>query len=277
MTARFIRTAMMQRLKFLFLLATLLLTTAGTLLAACTATEKNADYSAVGSGTSSSVNANVNAVGDLVAITAWCYPSCTPTSVKLGSQTAIQTSVSGNPVLGNPGTGQGFIFYILSSTASGSQALSFTAAGGAAQTQVTYVDFTPTAGCTFSHDVDSPLGAFAGNPSDISTGTINAPSITPTAGDLLFNFTWSSEHVNDINSPWSCPLYIGSGETGDCQFDNTRNVAAYILSAPSGSTANNTTDTHNSDSWEALIASFSIKPSGMQPTQPPTDLQSTVH
>jgi hypothetical protein len=105
MMTRLHRTAIIRRLKYLLGLATLLFPTAGTLFAACTASEKNADYSAVGSGTSSSLTANINAVGDLVAITAWCYPSCTPTSVKLGGQTAVQTGVSGNPGPGSPGAG----------------------------------------------------------------------------------------------------------------------------------------------------------------------------
>jgi hypothetical protein len=263
MMTRQCRTALIRQSKFLFGLLALLFPTAGTLFAACTASEKNADYSAVGSGTSSSVTANINAVGDLVAITAWCYQSCTPTSVKLGSQTAIQTSVPGNPGPGSPGAGQGFIYYILSSAAAGAQTLTFTASGGASQTQVSYIDFTPTAGCTFSHDIDSPVGSYAGSSTDTNPGTISAPSITPTAGDLLFNFTWSSEHVNDINSPWSCPVYSGSGETQDCQFDMTRNVAGYILSASSGSISNNTTDTHNTDSWQALITSFSMSGSAV--------------
>jgi hypothetical protein len=239
---------------------TVFFTTAGTLFAACTATEKNADYSAVGSGTSSSLTAKVNAAGDLIAITAWCYSSCTPTSVTLGSQTATQTSVSGTPGPGSPGTGQGFIFYIPSASASGSQTLSFSATGGATQTQISYMDFTASAGCTFSHDVDSPDGSGQGSGS--STGTINAPSITAPAGDLLFDFTWTSEHVNSVNSPWSCPIYSGSGETQTCQFVNTVNAAAYILSAPSGSVANNMTDIHASDAWQGLIASFSISSSG---------------
>jgi len=245
MMKRMSRTATIRRLKFLFGLATLLFPTAGTLFATCTASKKNADYSAVGSGTSSSVTANINAVGDLVAITAWCYPSCTPTSVKLGSQTAFKTTVSGNPGPGSPGEGQGFIYYVLSSTAAGAQTLTFTASGGAAQTQVSYIDFTPTAGCTFSHDIDSPLGSSPGVSTDTNTGTISAPSITASAGDVLFNFTWTSEHVTSVGSPWSCPIY---SETQTCEFVNTINAAAYILSAPSGSIVNNMTDIHNSDS-----------------------------
>jgi hypothetical protein len=182
--------------------------------------------------------------------------------VKLGSQTAIQTSVPGNPGPGSPGAGQGFIYYILSSAAAGAQTLTFTASGGASQTQVSYIDFTPTAGCTFSHDIDSPVGSYAGSSTDINPGTISAPSIAPSAGDVLFNFTWTSEHVNSVNSPWSCPIYSGAGETQTCEFNTTINAAAYILNAPSGSTANNMTDIHNSDSWQGLITSFSLSGSG---------------
>jgi hypothetical protein len=246
-------------LRHIFTVATLIFACAGTLLAACTATEKNADYSLVGSGTSSSVTANVNAAGDLVAITAWCYSSCTPTSVTLGSQRAAQTSVPGLAGPGSPGSGQGFIFYVLSASSAGSQTLTFTASGGASQTQVSYIDFSTSSGCSFSHDTDSSLGSCMSNcGSSGSTGTIDAPSISATAGDVLFDFTWSSEHINDISSPWSCPIYSGSGETEDCQFDTTRNVAGYILSAPSGSVSNDTTDTHASDTWQALLTSFSM-------------------
>ena len=249
----------------------------GLLAAACIQpTEKNADYSEPANSNTVTMAVKVNAVGDGVMFTAWCYTSCTPTSINMASQTAVQTSIGGSPGPGSPGSGQGFIFYILSASASGSLSATFTANGSPSQVQMSYVDFAPGAGCQFVHDVDSPLGSClsncgtSGNP-----GIINAPSITPTAGDLLFVFTWSSEHVNDINSPWSCPVYTGSGETGDCQFDQTRNVAGYILSAASGSTANNTTDTHRSDTWQALITSFS-EVSASTPN-PPTGLAVVVN
>jgi len=246
---RLSRTELKRQLKYLFTLVTVFLTTAGTLFAACTASEKNSYYSEVGSGTSSSVSAMINASGDLVAIAAWCYPSCTPVSVTLGSQSAAQTSVSGAPGGGSPGTGQGFIYYILSTTASGSQSLTFTATGGASQTQVAYIDFSPSAGCGFTHDVDSTLGSGTG-------GTSNTPSITPTPGDLLFNFTWVTEHVTNVNSPWNCTTYVGG--TGDCSFNTTKNADAYILNASSGSIANNMTMIHPTDSWQGLISSFSL-------------------
>ena len=259
-------------------LITLVFTTTVTLSAQiCTVAEQNADYSVEnGSSNTVTLTANIQAIGDLVAFTAWCYPGCTPVSVKLGSQTAVQTTVSGVVGPGNPTTGQGFIFYILSAAVSGSQTITWTASGSHSGIQASYTDFSPSAGCHFVHHIDSPLGSCLSNCGNTGNpGTINAPSITPTAGDLLFNFTWSSEHVNDINSPWSCPLYLGSGETGDCQFVNTRNVAAYILSAASGPTTNSTTDTHDSDTWQALITSFSIAPNAQAP-KPPTNLQATV-
>jgi hypothetical protein len=258
-------------------LIALLLTVTATLWGQCTATKENADYGPLeSSGTKATVTATVHAAGDLVAITAWCYTGCTPVSVTLGSQTAVKTTVSGVVGPGSPATGQGFIYYVLSAAASGSQTLTFNASGSATQSQVSYVDFSPSAGCAFTHHVDSPLGSCLSNCGTTGNpGIINQPSITPSAGDLLFNFTWSSEHVNDINSPWSCPIYSGSGETEDCQFNSTRNVAAYTLSAASGSTANNTTDTHDSDTWQALLTSFSIVPNGQAP-KPPTNVQVTV-
>jgi hypothetical protein len=261
-------------------LITLVFTTTATLSAQiCTATEQNADYS-VENGSSNTVTlaTNIHAVGDLVAFTAWCYPGCTPVSITMGSQTAVKTAVTGIVGSGNPATGQGFIFYILSAAASGSQTITWTVSGSHSGIQVSFIDFSPSAGCKFTHNVDSPLGSCLSGGCLGNTGApgiVNAPSITPAAGDLLFNFTWSSEHVNDINSPWSCPRYLGSGETGDCQFNSTRNVAAYILSAASGSTANNTTTTHDSDTWQALITSFSIAPNGQAPKSP-TNLHATL-
>jgi hypothetical protein len=255
---------MRKQLTYLLTLITLVFTTTATLWATCTATKQNADYGPTnGSSSTATVSATVSAVGDLVAFTAWCYSSCTPVSVTMGSQTAVKTTVSGQPGPGSPGSGQGFIFYILSAAASGLQTVTWTVSGSHSDIQVSYVDFKPSAGCTFTHNVDSPLGSCLSNCGNTGNpGVINAPSVTPKAGDVLFNFTWSSEHVNDINSPWICPIYSGPGETQDCEFDNTRNVAAWILSAASGSTANNTTDTHDGDTWQALLTSFSMKPSG---------------
>jgi len=230
---------------------TLLLCFARTLGAACTATEENSNNSIDQSGSSSvSVTAVVNAIGDLVAITAWCGPesSCTPTSVTLGSQTAVQTSVTGT---WNSNEGEGFIFYILSANTAGSQTLTFTESGNTSEIQVAYIDFTPSSGCKFSHDVDSPVGSGTG-------GTINTPSITPSAaGELLFNFTFVSEHITSIGSPWSCTVYPPV-EGGTCYYQSTIDADAYVLSSSAGATANNMTNIHTTDTWEAIIASFTI-------------------
>jgi hypothetical protein len=251
-------------MKFSYLLITVVFATTTVLSAqSCSVTEQNADYSAEnGSSNTVTLSANIHAVGDLVAFTAWCYQGCTPVSVTLGSQTAVRTTVSGTS---DSLTGQGFIYYVLAAVASGPQTITFTVSGTHSGIQTSYIDFSPTAGCTFSHDVDSPLGSGAG-------GTANTPSITPTPGDLLFNFTWISEHIDSVNSPWSCPIYNGPGETQTCEFVNTVNAAAYILDASSGSTANNMTLIHPSDTWQALITSFSMS-SGSGAPAPPTNLQ----
>lgn len=259
--------------KYLLTVLTLLLTSI-TALATCTATERNADYgSPNGSSNSATVAAKINGVGDLVAITAWCYPGCTPVSVTVGSQTATKTTVSGVVDSNTPGTGQGFLFYVLSAAGSGTQTVTWTVSGSHSDIQVTYIDFSVTPGCVFTHHVDSPLGSclIFGT----CNGIVNAPSITPSEGDLLFNFTYSNEHVENINSPWSCPLYTGNGQTGTCQTGPTENVAAYILSAKSGSTANNTTTIHPDDTWQALLTSFSMSSSN-PPPNPPTGLAALV-
>ncbi|HVU46967.1 MAG TPA: hypothetical protein VHD85_12610 [Terracidiphilus sp.] len=235
----------------------------------CSATEKNADYS-VDNGSSSSVsmNANISAVGDLVAITAYCYSACTPVSVQLGNQTAVETTIPGNPGPGSPGTGQGFIFYVLSAAAAGTQTLTFKASGSYSDIQTSYIDFGSSSGCSFKHDVDYPVGTGTG-------GTVNTPVITPNAGDLLFNFVYTSEHVNAVNSPWSCPIYKATGETLTCEFVNTVNTAAYILSAPSTSVASNATLIHSTDSWQSLITSFSMTGTAQTPN-PPTSVKASA-
>jgi hypothetical protein len=257
---------MSKQLKCLLTLITLVFTTTAWSAQSCTVTEKYTDYSSNnGSSNTASVTANINAVGDLVAVGAWCASSCTPVSVVLGSKSAVQTSVSGTA---SSITGQGFLFYILSASASGSQTLTWTVSGTHTDIQVSYVDFTPSAGCTFTHDVDSAVGT--------GTGTaINTPSITPSgAGELLFDYTYVAQHITAVDSPWSCSNFSGSGETQTCFAVTTFNTIGYILSGAAGSTANNMTNLDSGDNWQALITSFSISPGG---PDPPTGLAATVH
>jgi hypothetical protein len=264
-------------------LVVLLFTPFRLLLAQCTATQQNWGNSPVigfpnGSGSNTvSLATNIDSVGDLVVITAWCFPSvtfsggCTPVSIKLGNQTALQTTVSGNPDPGTPGTpgsGQGRIYYVLSAAASGSQTLTF-AIVETQQLQITYMDFKPSAGCTFKHNVDSHLGSG----SNVGT-SIAEPSIMPTPGDLLFNFTWTSGHMVDpIGPPWVPSIWQPSVSHF---LENSVNAVVYVLSAPSGSTANNLNTLHASDSWQSLITSFTMFSANANAPKPPTGLQAIV-
>jgi hypothetical protein len=216
----------------------------------CTSDTAYYDYSAeAGSSGNATIAANVNEVGDLIVAAPWCINGCTPVSVTMGSDTLTATSVAGTS---SANTGQTWIYYKLASTVSGAQTLTFTPTGTRIHSQVAFYDITPSAGCTFAHNVDSGVGT--------GTGTaVNTPSITPTTGDLLFNITLATTHIGTVNSPWLCNIFQGASETGDCKIGTTVNAIGYILSASAGATANNMTQISSAD-WEALISSFTLVP-----------------
>jgi hypothetical protein len=213
------------------------------------------DYSAQGTNGADTIAGHINAVGDLVIVEPWCITTCGISSVKVGTDTLVPTSVTG---ASNASTGQGFLYYDLSSSVSGAQNIVFTPTGSSTNDQVSFYDFTPTSGCTVSHDVDSALANVSG-----PTTTANTPSITPSAaGELLFNFTYTSLHNSSpVGSPWSCNNYES---TNDCTFTVTRNGTAYILSGASGATANNWTII--SGAYQALSTSFAL--TGNNPPAP---------
>src|SRR5215831_2743577 len=166
----------------------LLLCCAGRWLSAsCTATTHSADYGADnGSASTATVTVNVHSPGDLVVFSAYCYPSCPPVSLTMGSQAATQTTISGKGIMGNPGTGQGFIYYITSAVAFGPQTATFTASGSYSDIQTAYIDFGASTGCTFQHHLDYPLGSSSSTcQNNNNCPPINAPIFTPTAGDVL--------------------------------------------------------------------------------------------
>ena len=262
--------SLLKGLRLLGLSAALVFSTAGSLIAACTATKQNADYGEVGSGTTATLStggghtATINAVGDLVVFSAWCFQNCTFGALTMGSQTAVRTStVTPGTTQGMDSlfTGQAAIYYILSSAASGNQAITLHVSGGSSsQSQVSYIDYGLSAGCIASHNIDSSVGSATGG------GTASTPSISGVTGNVLFSFTITTQHVTSpVNSPWSCPVYSGSGETQTCNINTTQNGAAYILSASSGTISNNWTLINSSTGYEAIIASFSLNscPSGV--------------
>jgi len=154
--------------------------------------------------------------------------------------------------------GQGHIYYILSASAAGQKTVTFTPSGTFIHSQVAYWDFTPSPGCTFAHHTDYSLGSG-------TSAAINAPTFTPTAGDLLFTFglAGSGTHVTSVNSPWACSAFLTTtSDSGDCTFQNTINAAGYILSATATSTHSDFSLTA-SNPWEALATSFTL--SGASP------------
>jgi hypothetical protein len=291
----------MKRLILISLLM-LLLGPEGPLLAICTAVEKNADYAEksnlqTGPATSSK-NVPISAAGDLVMITAWCHNPltspvhhCTISAPTLGG-VAATLAVSGIPSDGTQdsgvasGTGQGWIYYVLSTTAGqvgNGVPLSLTAtiaSSNQVETQVSYMEFSPSAGCTFAHHIDYPLGTSLDPNTGLDNGhasaLINAPVFTPTAQDLLFDFMYTTEHIDSIGAPWSCVIYPGiTGANNTCEFNNTINSQAYVLNASASSTNPNTA-LNAANNWQALVTSFALSAS-TPPPNPPTSLTAITH
>lgn len=201
---------------------------------------------------------NIPHAGALVVAMPWCIGTgCTIGAVTVGSDsaTAIGTTSSNSST-----TGLGGMAYDLSSTGTGAQTVTCAMSGTRTNTQCASYVFSYTSGCTLSHDVDASLG------SGTSTA-VNAPSITATAGDLEFAFSFVNAHLSSVNSPWVCQFFNATTESGDCTFKNTVNGSGYILSASGSSTANNMTQISAND-WQALITSFKLAGSGSPSTTP---------
>lgn len=235
----------------------LLLFYAQSVLAACTSTRNGANYGADTGANSATVSVN-NAVGDLIVFAAFCYSGSASNcsgigTLTLGGQTATVTPNSGNSTLAsqnpNSWSGQGWIYYITAATSGGPHTATWTVTGAHSDIQLAYMSFTPSASCGYVHHLDA-FAQFAG---DSNTGQehIGGPSITD-PGALLYNFTWTSAHIDVISSPWICVIYANSF----CTFDATVNTQAYVLAAGAGATANSMTENQGTNSWQALITSF---------------------
>lgn len=220
-----------------------------------TLVEMDVTADAAGANPTASKTVTVHQVGDLAVVYGWCKNGCTPTFT-LGSETLVATSVTGSS---SSSTGQAFISYVLSTTAIGSKTLSLATAGGATEAQVSFKEFTPNPTCTYVHHTDSAEGTGTGT-------TVNTPTLTPTAGDLVLAFTLAgtTTHVTSVNSPWSCRAYYTTSNN-DCTYPTTVNSDGYIYSSAGSSTANNMT-LNASGPWEALITSFATS----VPTAPST-------
>jgi hypothetical protein len=224
----------------------------------CTANISYFDYGvAAGSSGNPTAAATLLRTGDIVTVTVWGINGITVSGVTVGTDTATQL-VAG---VSDANNGQPFIYADLNSAVSGAQTITATISGTRTQSQVTYREWVPTTGCTPSLDVTVNTG-------NTGTGTaVNNPSITPTAGDLVLNFTPVESHTTAVNSPWLCDQYSGSGETANCFFVTTVNAFPYIRSSAGSSTANNLTQL-NSSPWQGIMAAIKFAGSGGATTLP---------
>lgn len=211
---------------------------AASLRAACTATAQNKGSGTyVTSGTTATVSATVHAVGDLVVFSGWCGSTC-GSGYTLAFESGNLTEI-GTKGTSSSSTGEPHMFYKLSATATGAQTATITVTASE-QLQVGYIDFSPSAGCSFAHDVDSSLSSGSGL-------NVNAPSITPTnTGEVLYQFaSISGSTIGTAASPWTAGTVYSSTGNGD----------EYILSSSSGSTTASYSS-GSANNWESIITSF---------------------
>ena len=249
--------------------------------ATCTATKNHAYYSPdAGSGSTATVNATAVSAGDLIVATAWCHTTsgdCSVSTLTVNGTTATRTSVTGILSPGNQdtgiysGTGHGWLYYYITPV-SGSLPVTATFSGTYTDAQVSFVDFSASPGCSFSHvntwdALATTLNLTTGLDQGNATSTITGPTLTPPAGTLMVDFGDASQHVDGVNSPWSCPIYndaentltggTGGFPTQTCQFINTTNAIGYILSAP-GTAISGNMPLNEVQNWQSLTASFGL-------------------
>jgi hypothetical protein len=209
-----------------------------------------------------------SAIGDLTIIAAWCDDDqtfeavdggCTPVSLTYGSNpTPVQTSVAmakspADPVTNDAGTGQGFIYYVLSNTAA-NQTITFTGAE-VRQYQVAYMTFHPGTGYTFAHNssMDSLLGSG-------QSGMANLPSyvLTPAnAPAVVIDFTACSSHcMSPIGAAWTTLTW----GTGFQELQESENLFAYAGSMAAGTYVNSVSVLNGGTAkWQGIISSFQLE------------------
>lgn len=224
--------------------------------------------------------------GDLIAIYAWCddgnnnfvVGGCTPVSVTMGTNTVKRVGVATNPMpmggpAGDSGTGQAWIYYVLSAAAA-NQTITFTTVENV-QLQVAYIDFQPSAGYTFTHDstMEAVLGFGQSTTADAPTyslSSINAPA-------LILNLTICSTHCN-ANPADGFPAPFSSFQWGSTMFfeiQQTANAFVYKLNASAGSYTTNV-GVLNGGRWQSLTASFKLVSASSSTPAAPTGLNAIV-
>jgi len=206
---------------------------------------------------------NIQNIGDPVFAQAWCFTACTVSTLTLGAQNFV--CPAGGTSLSSIDTGQFFSCYILASTSSGSQTVTFTPGGTPSEWQVSVQDVSLSNQNTLSFDTSAidtgcATGCTYGTyPGTSPTGpTITTPSITPsTTGELLVHFIITQHHVTGPGGSWACYSYqIISTDVQSCQTVTTVNQASWISNSLSGATTADATVLDNNDPFQSGILAF---------------------
>lgn len=144
-------------------------------------------------------------------------------------------TISANSPADNGGA-RAWIAYLLSVVTGGSLTFTATLSGSANACSIWVREFSGFGGGTFHSDI---AGTGTGT-------TVNTPSVTNTAGDLLYAVAFEAGSITNTGSPWAAldsPTQIQNGEADE-----------YILSSSGSSQAVNWAT--SSAAWAAMAASF---------------------
>jgi len=202
---------------------------------------------------SATFSLNIQNVGDPIIIEPWCKNTCTIGTLTVGSDTAVcPASAQG---VSSANTGQGFICYVLSASASGSKTVTFIPGGSPTQWQVSAQDISLGGQTTASFDKAAVDTCDSGCLEGLAVTT---PSITPTkTGSLLFNFVYTAHHVAGNAGSWVCYAYVQTGDNDNCQTPTTQNQSSWIINSAAGATAADTTIGTSNDPFQSIILDLS--------------------
>jgi hypothetical protein len=200
----------------------------------------------------------IHAVGDTLIIVASCDGTAGCTYALSGIGTGVTAGETGTADVANQ---QPRIYYVLSSSVSGSQTLSVTVTGtSVANNQVAFYDFTPNKAFTVVHDSAADGDGTCTSSASGTPVCTTSTAVTPTAGDFMM---WQGVVNTHLIAPAGLPNgCVQFSETFNCTLQNTINMSPFNFNAPASSQAATFKTIGNSDTMQIISTGFKLQALG---------------